>query len=197
MSGLRPSPAIRAARLEQKAAEHELRSGAGLTAPERAWERALTLAPAEEVEEHNGLCDLSQALQPGTFELLEVLLRISALRETIMGRASPTLAVVFRQNRDLVLRGLLQAEAAELEEADVPGRRTYRGRAETLFEARVRLEHAIRSGLEPLTDLDRGGAALAALLEAVDAGDVGRALELAAHQDPGEAPASPETSTET
>ncbi len=187
MSGLRPSPAVRTARLEEKAAEHELQAGGGLTAPEVWWERAVAMAPAEEVEELHRLCDLSQTLEPETAELLEVLLQIWKLRETIQYRSSPTLALVFREARDLPLRGLRHAEAdaTAAEKQGPTGGRRIGGRAEMLVKLCIRRGHAIRySGLEPLADLDRGTAALVVLLEAVESGDLERALELALRHDP-------------
>ena len=185
MSGLRPSPAVRTARLEEKAAEHELVAGGGLTAPEFWWERAVAMAPAEEVEELHRLCDLSQTLEPETSELLEVLLRIWRFRETIQYRSSSVLALVFREARDLPLRGLRHAEAdATTAEKARHGFVRPGGRAEALFKVSLRRSQVIRAGLEPLTDFDRAKGALVVLLEAVESGDLERALELALRHDP-------------
>ena len=68
MSGLRPSPRIRAQRLAEKIRRREIQENRkDLTAPELAWERALELAPAREIEEYGRLVALSQTQEPGTF----------------------------------------------------------------------------------------------------------------------------------
>ena len=52
MSGLRSSCRIRAQRLAEKVRRREIQENRkGLTAPELAWEQALELAPAREIEE--------------------------------------------------------------------------------------------------------------------------------------------------
>ena len=100
MSGLRPSPRVRAERLAREVRRRELEERrAGMSAPELAWERALELAPAEEIEELERLEALSLTQEPGTFPMLETLQGMRALKERIMYRSAPTLAAFYRVRR--------------------------------------------------------------------------------------------------
>ena len=87
MSGLRPSPRVRAERLAREVRRRELEERrAGMSAPELAWERALELAPAEEIEELGRLEALSLMQEPRSLPMLETLQSMWALQERMFSR---------------------------------------------------------------------------------------------------------------
>ncbi len=186
MSGLRPRPLVRTARLEEKAEQRELATGTSgyASAPDFHWARALRLAPPEEVEELQRLCELSQTLEPETHDLRVVLMQVWELQERIQRRESPTLAAFYRTKRDLLHRALVQLEAqakAAWENEERPPieapmaimERYYR-----MASAQINREHALRSGVEPMTDLQEATTRVLAVIEAVDAEDIDRVMEL-------------------
>ena len=170
-----------------------------MSAPELAWERALELAPAEEIEELERLEALSLTQEPHTLPMLETLQGMLALEERIMYRSAPTLAAYFRQQRCLLLRALegFEEEAIEAYEGwgrshrRPPGsseaeairaakeeRRYLQGRRNGLATARINRQHAVRSGAEPVTDLEEVPRLVGEVLEAVDAGDTDRVFRI-------------------
>jgi hypothetical protein len=97
VSGLRPSPRVRAERLAQEVRRRELEERrAGMSAPELAWERALELAPTEELEELGRLEAPSLTQELHTLPVIETLQSMRALQERIMYRSAPTLAAHYR-----------------------------------------------------------------------------------------------------
>ncbi len=199
MSGLRLSPRIRAERLAREVRRRELEERrAGMSAPELAWERALELAPAEEIEELERLEALSLTQEPHTLPMLETLQSMRALKERIMYRSAPTLAAFYRVRRCLLVYALaeLKEEAIEAYEGcfrspsrsggsgpDAAGSladefERLQGRRNGLATARINREHAVRSGVEPVTDLEEVPRLVGEVLEAVDAGDTDRVLRL-------------------
>jgi hypothetical protein len=194
VSRLRPSPALRMIRLEEKADERELREG--VRSPvEQAWERALALASAEEVEELELLCERSQTQEPESLALLETLLRVWELKERMMHRESPTLAALFyRTRRCMFLRGLQHLrEQAKLdyeewykspaprpspgtsgEEAAAQMHAEIRRRERRYYgvsTAAINRDRALREGLEPIVDLVEASRLVAEVLDAADAPD--------------------------
>ena len=195
MSGLRPSPGIRAERLAEKIRRREFQDRTGLRAPELAWERALELAPAEEIEELDRLEALSRTQEPETLRMLDTLQRVRELKERIMYRSAPTLAAIYRAQRCLLLWGLegLAERATKAYEGWRPRRppgssdaeavialaeerRQLGRRRNGLATAKINREHAVQSGVEPITDLDEALRLIAQVLEAVDAGNTDRVL---------------------
>ena len=191
MSGLRPSPRIRAERLAEKVRRRELQGSTGLSAPERAWQRARELAPVEELEELHNLCELARSLERESPAFGETLLKAWELQERIMRREAPTLAAIIRTERCLFWRSLcVEAERAEaaydeglttsypsLEEAD-DARQWLEERHYGLSTALIDRRHAISSGAEPITDMDEAERLVQEVLKAVDAGDTDRVLRL-------------------
>jgi hypothetical protein len=202
VSGLRPSPRIRAQRLAEKVRRREIQERRkGLSAPELAWERALELAPAGEIGELDGLVALSRTQQPETWSMFETLQRMWELMERIMYRSAPTLAASFRERRCLLVGGLegAQEEATEAFEARV-FRRPPEGldaadagdaagagaehpwrlmqRRNALSTALINRKRAIQAGAEPITDVEEALGLLAEVLEAVDAADRDQMLRL-------------------
>jgi hypothetical protein len=199
MSGLRPSPRVRAERLAEEVRRRELEERrAGMSAPDLAWERALELAPAEAIEELDRLEALSLTQESGTIPMLETLQSIWALKERIYSRSSPVWAAFYRVRRCLLLWALkqLEEEAIEAYEGwyrprrpsggsgpDAAGslaeeHRYLQGRRYGLSLARINRMHAVRSGVEPVTDLEELPGLVGEVLEAVDAGDTDRVLRL-------------------
>jgi hypothetical protein len=88
---------------------------AGMSAPEIAWERALELAPAEEIEELERLESLSLTQEPRTVPMLETLQSMRALKERIMYRSAPKLAASYRVQRCLLLCALKGFEEKAIE----------------------------------------------------------------------------------
>ena len=116
MSGLRPGPRVRVERLAQEVRRRELEERrAGMSAPELAWERALELAPAEEIEELERLEALSLTQEPRTLPMLETLQSMRALKERIMYRSAPTLAASYRVRRCLLVYALEELEERAIE----------------------------------------------------------------------------------
>jgi len=107
--GLRSRLATRAARLEELARQRETREGAR-TAPEDAWERACELAESGELEELGRLKETVDSYEPGDWAMLEPLQQLRALEERIMFREAPTLAQIFRVQRDLPVHALQKLE---------------------------------------------------------------------------------------
>jgi hypothetical protein len=177
---------------------------AGLSAPELAWERALELAPAEEIEELDRLEALSHTLEPGTWAMLEPLQGMRELKERIMYRSSPPLAVIYRAQRCLLLCGLvtLVEEEGAIEafearntrrptgspEADAAGADAavalveecdrLKRRRDGLSRARTDREQVVLSGAEPVTDVEEAFRLVQEVFEAVDAGDLERVFRL-------------------
>jgi hypothetical protein len=199
VSGLRPSPRTRARRLAEKVRRREIQERRkGLTAPELAWERALELAPAEELEELDRLVALSQTQEPGTFPLLQTVLKIRQLRERIMYRSAPTLAAIYRERRCLLVSGLEDAEREATEaHAEAWNLRSPPGGSDAdaasagaehpwqLMERRyamgtalINRKRAVHAGAEPITDVEEALGLLAEVIEAVDAGDTDLVLRL-------------------
>ena len=198
MSGLRPSPRIRAERLAKEVRRRELEERRkGLSAPELAWERAEKLAPAAEIEELHRLVDFSWTQEPQTWALLETKMKIWELRERIMYRSAPTLAAIFRAQRCFFLSLLewLEKEATEAYEGWSTRRPPGSAEAETvgantedpselmrrryaLGTARINRMHAVHRGAEPVTDVEEANRLGDKVLEAVDAGDTDRVLRL-------------------
>jgi hypothetical protein len=199
VSGLRPSPRIRAERLAQEVRRRELEERrAGMSAPELAWERAQELAPAEEIEELERLEALSLTQEPQTLPMLETMQSMRALKERIMYRSAPALAASYRVRRCLLVWALEELEERAIEAHE--GRRSYRRppgisdaeairaakeehrylqrRRYGLSTARINREHAVRSGVEPATDVEEASRLVGEVLEAVDAGDTDRVLRL-------------------
>jgi hypothetical protein len=181
--GLRPHPATRAARLEQLAYQLETREGAR-TAPEAAWERACALAEPEELEELVRLEETVDSYEPGDWAKLEPLQRLRALKERIMFRAAPTLAESFRARRDIplyALQGLKEQAHREHEEWSLKDYATFEEavaalrclfyRPYTIGTLHWLREHAVRSGLEPVTDLEEAKSLVEEIVAALDAGD--------------------------
>jgi hypothetical protein len=119
------------------------------------------------------------------------LLKIWELRERIMYRVAPSLAAEYRAKRCLLLRGLKRQEeeakrdyerwyvyptprllpgssAAEAASAMVEEIRRLQSRYYGLSTAVVNRQHAVCSGLEPITDLVEASRLLAEVLDAVD-----------------------------
>jgi hypothetical protein len=198
VSGLRPGARIRAERLAREVRRRELEERrAGMSAPELAWERALELAPAEEIEELERLEALSLTQEPRTLPMLETLQSMRALKERIMYRSAPTLAAFYRVQRCLLVCALegFEEKAIETHEGRSyrrpPGtsdaeairaiteeRRYLQRRRYGLSTARINREHAVRSGVEPATDVEEASRLVGEVLEAVDAGDTDRVLRL-------------------
>ena len=86
-----------------------------MSAPELAWERALELAPAEEIEELGRLEALSLTQEPRTLPMLETLQSMRALKERIMYRSAPTLAAHYRVWRCLLVYALEELEERAIE----------------------------------------------------------------------------------
>ncbi len=169
-----------------------------MSAPELAWERALELAPAEEIEELGRLEALSLTQEPRTLPMLETLQSMRTLKERIMYRSAPTLAAFYRVRRCFLVYALeeLEEEAIEAYEGwfrspprsggsgpDAAGSladefERLQGRRNGLATARINREHAVRSGVEPVTDLEEVPRLVGEVLEAVDAGDTDRVLRL-------------------
>ena len=199
MSGLRPSPRIRAQRLAEKIRRREIQENRkGLTAPELAWERALELASAREIEELDRLEVLSQTQEPGTLAMLETVQRTRELMERIMYRSAPTLAAFYRERRCLLVWALEDAEEKAIEASNRPrySRRPpgdsdadaadagaedpqqLMQRRNAMSTAAINRRHAVRAGAEPITDVEEASRLLAEVIEAVDAGDTERVLRL-------------------
>ncbi len=198
MSGLRLSPRVRVEHLAREVRRRELEERrAGMSAPELAWERALELAPAEEIEELGRLEALSRTQEPCTLPMLETLQSMRALKERIMYRSAPTLAAFYRVRRCLLVCALewFEEKAIEAHEGRSyrrpPGssdaeairaakeeRRHLQRRRNGLSTARINREHAVRFGVEPVTDVEEASRLAAEVLEAVDAGDTDRVLRL-------------------
>jgi hypothetical protein len=199
VSGLRPSPRTRARRLAEKVRRREIQENRkGLTAPELAWERALELAPAEELEELDRLVALSQTQEPGTFPLLQTVLKLRELRERIMYRSSPTLATIFREERCLLLWGLERKEEEAIEASNEPrDSRRPPGRSDAdaagagaedpwrLMQRRyvlgagvINRKRALKAGAEPITDVEEASRLMGEVIEAVDALDRERVSRL-------------------
>jgi hypothetical protein len=191
VSGLRPSPRIRAERLAEKVRRRELQGSTGLSAPELAWERALELAPAEEIEELKFLCELSQTQEPESMSLLETYLKEGELRERIMRREAPTLATIYRTKRCL-FRGYLSFEEERAKVAyderltityhsadeAVSAREWLEQRYYGLSTAKTNRERAICSGAEPVSDPGEASRLGAEVIAAIDAGDTDRVFRL-------------------
>jgi hypothetical protein len=192
VSRLRPSPALRMARLEERADERELQEG--VRSPvERAWERALSLAPAEEVEELKLLCELAQTQEPESPAHLETCLKVWALKERIMRREAPTLAVEYRLWRDLLLSGLdtvaedcqrayeewCPRDYSTPEEAASALTQLCR-QAQLMRQLVLDRKHALRSRdiAEPISNIEEARQVLVKILEAVDRGDQQAALDI-------------------
>jgi hypothetical protein len=200
VSGLRPSPRIRAERLAREVRRRELEERrAGMSAPELAWERALELAPAEEIEELERLEALSLTQEPRTLPMLETLQSMRALKERMYSRSAPVWAAFYRTQRCLLLWALKQLEEEAIEAYEAwfrprhpSGRRSEAGAAGSLADelgrlhrrryglstARINREHAVRFGVEPATDVEEASRLVGEVLEAVDAGDTDRVLRL-------------------
>jgi len=198
VSGLRPGPRVRVERLAQEVRRRELEERrAGMSAPELAWERALELAPAEEIEELERLEALSLTQEPRTLPMLETLQSMRALKERIMYRSAPTLAASYRVRRCLLVYALEDLEERAIEAYEgwsyrrPPGisdaeairaakeeRRYLQGRRNGLATAQINREHAVGSGVEPVTDVEEALRLVGEVLEAVDAGDTDRVLRL-------------------
>ena len=199
MSGLRSGPRIRAERLAREVRRRELEERrAGMSLPEIAWERALELAPAEEIEELERLEALSRTQEPETLPMLETLQGIRALKERIYSRSSPVWAAFYRVRRCLLMYAFeeLEERAIEAHEgwfrsprpsggsgpdaagslADELGR--LQRRRYGLSTARINRMHAVQSGVEPVTDVEEASRLVEEDLEAVDAGDTDRVLRL-------------------
>jgi hypothetical protein len=194
MSHRRSNPAARVARLEEKAVERERHEGTR-SPLERAWERALTLAPAEEVEELEHLEVLSHAQEPESLALLETMLKVWELKERIMYREAPILAADFyRPKRDLLLIGLerLTEEAeqhykawfesprprytpgASGEEAAAEMRAEVNRRSDRLCglsTAAINRKRVVSEGVEPITDVAEATRLVMEVLDAVDGPD--------------------------
>jgi hypothetical protein len=191
VSGLRPSPKRRAERLARKVRRRELEGNTVLSAPVLAWELALELAPAEEREELKRLCELSQTQEPESPAILETLLKVWELKERIMRREAPTLAVVYRTERCLFWRALsVLAEHAKVAyeewsatnyasaEEMMTALRILEQRNYGWSTAQINRAHAISSGAEPVSDLDEAERLLAEVSDAIEAGDTDRVLRL-------------------
>jgi hypothetical protein len=192
VSRLRASPAIRVTHLEEKADDRELQEGAR-SPVERAWERAMALAPAEEVEELKLLCELAQTQKPESLALLELCLKVWALKERMMHREAPTLAVEYRLWRDLLLSGLdsvadeCQRDYEEWCPRDYSTPEEAASALTQLFsQARLMRQlvldrrHVLRARdiAEPISDIEEARQVLMAILEAVDRGDRQAALDI-------------------
>lgn len=189
MSGLRSSPGIRAKRLAGKIRRREPQERrTGLSAREIAWERALELAPSEELRL---LCGLSQTQEPESSAILETMLKMWELRERIMHRSAPSLATIFRTKRCLFWRALRvlaeRTEAAHDEgfttgyasaDETVAAWRWLEQRDNGLSTARINREHAIRSGAEPVKAPAEAKRLVEEVLEAVGATDTDRVFRL-------------------
>jgi hypothetical protein len=170
-----------------------------MSAPELAWERALELAPAEELEELERLEALSRTQEPGTLPMLETLQGMRALQERIMYRSAPKLAAHYRVRRCLLVHALEELEERAIEAYEgrswshhrPPGisdaeairaakeeREYLQGRRNGSATARINREHAVSSGVEPVTDMEEASRLVGEVLEAVDAGDTDRVLRL-------------------
>ena len=168
-----------------------------MSAPELAWERALELAPAEEIEELGRLEALSLAQEPRTLPMLETLQSMRALKERIMYRSAPTLAASYRVRRCLLVYALEELEERAIEAYEgrsyrrPPGssdaeairaakeeRRHLQRRRYGLATAQINRAHAVSSGVEPVTDLEEVPRLVGEVLQAVDAGDTDRVLRL-------------------
>jgi hypothetical protein len=131
--------------------------------------------------------------------MVETLQSMRALQERIMYRSAPTLAAHYRVRRCFLVYALeeLEEEAIEAYEGRSrsyrrpPGfsdaeairaakeeRRHLQGRRYGLSTARINREHAIRFGVEPITDMEEASRLVQEVLEAVDAGDTDRVLRL-------------------
>lgn len=168
-----------------------------MSAPELAWERALELAPAEEIEELERLEALSRTQEPETLPMLETLQSMRALKERIMYRSAPTLAAFYRVRRCLLMYALEDLEERGIEAHEgrsyrrPPGssdaeairalteqREYLEGHRNGLATARINRMHAVQSGVEPVTDVEEASRLVGEVLEAVDAGDTDRVLRL-------------------
>ena len=198
MSGLRPSPRVRVERLVPEVRRRELEERrAGMSAPELAWERALELAPAEEIEELGRLEALSLAQEPRTLPMLETLQSMRALQERMFSRSAPKLAASYRVQRCLLLCALKGFEEKAIEAHEgrsyrrPPGssdaeatraakeeRRHLQRRRYGLATAQINRAHAVSSGVEPVADVEEAARLAVEVLEAVDAGDTDRVLRL-------------------
>jgi hypothetical protein len=144
-----------------------------MSAPELAWERALELAPAGEVEELERLEALSRTQESETLPMLETLQRMRELKERMFYRSSPTWAGFYRRQRCLLWWGLKQLEEEAIEADDGSNPRRY-----GLGTAQVNWMHAVELGAEPITDPEEASRMLAEVVGAVDAGDTDRVLRL-------------------
>ncbi len=125
---------------------------------------------------------------------MQTMLKVWELKERIMHRASPTLAVFYRAKRCLFLRGLKrlveeakrdyeawyeyptprllpEASAAEAAKALVEEIRRLRRRYYGLSTAAINRQHAVASGLDPVTDLTEASRLVTEVLAAIDAPD--------------------------
>jgi len=116
------------------------------------------------------------------------------LKERIMRRASPTLATIYRAERCLLLRGLKRLEeeakrdyeawyayptprllprasAAEAASAMAEEIRRLQRRYYRLSTAAINRQHAVASGLEPITDLIEASRLLVEVLVAIETPD--------------------------
>jgi len=199
VSGLRPSPRVRAERLEREVRRRELEERrAGMSAPELAWERALELAPAEEIEELERLEALSRTQEPRTLPMLETMQSMRALKERMFSRSSPVWAASYRVRRCLLVYALEELEEGAIEAhegwfrsprppggsgPDAAGSfadelERLRGRRYGLALARINRMHAVQSGVEPVTDVEEASRLAVEVLQAVDARDIDRVLRL-------------------
>jgi hypothetical protein len=175
------------ARLEERAEVRELQEGIRSPA-ERRWDQAEQLASPEELKELERLEALSWTQEPESLELLDTMLALWDLKERMLRRVSPTLADIYRVKRDLPSYGLGRLREKAERDYEEWNPKDYASPEEAarglnrLSERPYKLgtlqhwrECAVRDGLEPVDGEEEAWRMIEEVLEALDAGDTGRA----------------------